>query len=76
MVVILSGETASLREAVLESKDPYKLIGRESARVFLTIEAEIPRFSEHGITIGVLRLRRKFAKRTFRSAQDDRLRSG
>jgi hypothetical protein len=37
MVVILSGETASLREAALESKDPYKLIGRERAQVFLTI---------------------------------------
>jgi hypothetical protein len=39
--------------------------------IFLTIEAENPRFSTYGMTIGGLRLRGKFARRTFQSAQDD-----
>jgi hypothetical protein len=34
MVVILSGETASRREAVLESKDPYERIGVWSCDFF------------------------------------------
>jgi hypothetical protein len=40
-------------------------------RIFLTIEAESPGFSKYAKAIGVLRLHRKFAKRTFHSAQDD-----
>jgi hypothetical protein len=69
--VILSGETASLREAVSQSKDPYKLFDGGERRIFVTIAFESPRFSTYGMAIGVLRLRGKFAKRTFHCAQDD-----
>src|ERR1700690_2888451 len=48
------------------------LAGAGELRVYLTIKAEIPRLSAHGRAIGVLRLRGKFAARTFCSAQDDR----